>query len=75
MDELNSKLSKEKDVNEQLRKEKAALENQVDNLRHKISTLETQVADKDHQLKTQRMEANNKASSPGGRPVPAVWQM
>ena len=72
MDDLNSKISKEKDVNEQLRNEKAALENQVDNLRHRISTLETQVTDKDHQLKTLRMEANNKASSADGRPVPAV---
>ena len=59
---------------EQLMKEKATLENLVDNLRHKISTLETQVADKDHQLKTLRMGAYNKASSAGGRLIPAVWQ-
>ena len=73
MDELNSKLSKEKDVNEQLRKEKAAVEYQVDNLRHKISTLETQVANKDQEIKSLRVAVNN-ASTAGGRPVPVVGQ-
>ena len=43
--ELNSKLSKEKDVNEQLRKEKASLENKVDNLRAGLSFFDLILAD------------------------------
>ncbi len=78
MDDLNSKLDKEKQANVSLRQDKSSLQQQVDELKRQLNRKEVELGRKDTELSRKDVELsslkqkviNSPQASSNGRPRP-----